>query len=182
MTPSRIDISKKYALAYIHIFKEDIDVSMLDTFKTAYAFLSEYKNMLFLLSLYETTTDDKQKIITKFIDFFKLPKSLCKLFDLLIKHKEIYLLADVLRDIYCFYKKEFNIEDLEIRSSSKLSKDDEKDLIKFFSKLSDKKYKINIEQDAELIAGIRMQSDTLLWEHSVAKKMKKLRFDLLKKV
>ena len=182
MTPSRIDVSKKYALAYIHIFKEDITISTLDKFLISYDFLSQHKNMLFLLALYETSAEDKQKIIVKFIDFFGLPQSIHKLFDLLLKQKHICLLADILRDIYCFYKKESGIEDLQIRSSSELSQDSQKKLQDFFVGLSDKKYKIKIEQDAELIAGIRMQSDAMLWEHSIAKKMKKLRFDLLKKV
>jgi ATP synthase F1 delta subunit len=182
MTPSRIDVSKKYALAYINVFKEDLDISILDKLKVAHRFLAEHKNMLFLLALYETSNEEKHEIITKFIAFFDLPKSLCKLFYLLMKNKHINLLADVLRDVYCFYKVKYGIEDLEIRSSSELSQDSQKELQDFFAGFSDKKYKINIEQDAQLIAGIRMKSDTLLWEHSIAKKMKKLRFDLLKKV
>jgi F-type H+-transporting ATPase subunit delta len=182
MTPSRTDISKKYALAFIHVFKQDLDGSILDKLKAAYEFLSKNTNMLFLLSSYDTTPEEKQKIATTFVDFFSFPQSMHKLIDLLLQKKHICLLADILRDAYCCYKKENNIEDLEIRSSSILSEDDQKILGQFFINLSDKKYRINIEQDADLIAGIRMQSDTLLWEHSVAKKMKKLRFDLLKKV
>ena len=182
MTPSRIDLSKKYALAYIHVFEKDIDSSVLDSFEKAYAFLSDHKNMLFLLSLYETTKEEKQKIVTKFINFFAFPESLHKLIDLLLHNKDLCLLADVLRDMYCFYKKEQGIEDLEISSSCPISAEKESTLHDFFAKLSDKKYRVKIKQDANLIAGIRMQSDTLLWEHSVAKKMKKLRFELLKKV
>ena len=182
MTPSRVDVSKKYALAYIHIFKKDIDCFVLDQLQIAYDFLLERKNMLFLLALYETTADDKQKIITKFLNFFKLPKSLEKLLYLLLEHKRIALLVHVLRDIYCFYKKEFAIEDLQIKSSSELSQNDKNQIEVFFMRLSDKKYRVSAKQDVTLIAGIRMQSDTLLWEHSVDKKMKKLRFELLKKV
>lgn len=41
MTPSRIDISKKYALAYIQVFDEFLDETILDKFKVAYEFLSK---------------------------------------------------------------------------------------------------------------------------------------------
>lgn len=182
MTPSRIDVSKKYALAYINVFKHDLDGSILDKLKVAYEFLSKNTNMLFLLSSYETTFEEKQKIATTFVDFFSFPRSMHKLIDLLLEKKNICLLADILRDAYCCYKKDNNIEDVTICSSAPLSEEDQETLGQFFVGLSDKKYRINIEQDADLVAGIRMQSDTLLWEHSVAKKMKKLRFDLLKKV
>lgn len=182
MTPSRQDVCKKYAVAYIHVFKEDIDSSVLDALQRAFDFLSKHKNMLFLLSLYETTTEEKKRIITKFITTFKLPDSIHRLMDLLLQNKDICILTDVLRDVYCFSKKEFGVEDLKISSSCLLSESDQETLKQFFVTLSHKTCRITVEQDAELIAGIRMQSDTLLWENSVAKNMKKLRFDLLKKV
>lgn len=182
MTPSRKGISKKYVIAFIHVFKNDLNASILDAIERAYVFLSKHKNMLFLLSLYETTADEKQKIVDQFINHFELPVSLKKLMGLMLENKDISLLESVLRDLYCFYKKEIGLEDLCISTSSDLPDGDEEVLKQFFVELSDKKYKVVIETDTDLIAGIRMQSDTLLWEYSVAKKMKKLRFDLLEKV
>jgi F0F1-type ATP synthase delta subunit len=182
MTPSRIDVAKKYAVAYIHVFKHDIDSTVLDNLQRAVYFLSNHKNMLFLLSLYETTAEEKGRIILQFITAFNLPASLQRLMNLLLQNKDICMLADVLRDVYCFAKKEFEIEDVMVSSSSPVSLDDQEVLLQFFGALAHKKCRITIKQDAELIAGIRIQSDTWLWEHSVAKNMKKLRFDLLKKV
>ena len=182
MTPSRIDISKKYAVAYIHVFGKDIDDAMLDQLLVAHDFLLKHNNMLFLLALYETTTVEKEKILTRFITHFNFPQSFHRFMSLLMDNKHISILASVLRDIYCFYKKKMGIEDLELSSSSELSADAHATLEQFFTDLSDKKYRVKKTEDPELIAGIRMQSDTLLWEHSVAKKMKKLRFELLKKV
>jgi len=182
MTPSRIDISKKYALAYIQVFDEFLDETILDKFKVAYEFLSKNTNMLFLLSSYDLAQEEKQKIATTFVHFFSFHQSMHKLINLLLEKKHICFLAEILRDAYCCYKKNKNIEDLVITSSSIISQKDQEELKQFFMNLSDKKYRVTLKQNADLIAGIRMQSDTFLWEYSVAKKMKKLRFDLLKKV
>ncbi len=58
----------------------------------------------------------------------------------------------------------------------------ESEIIKFetfFQKLSGKRVISRVQVEESLIAGVRMQSDIFLWEHSVAARLRKLHQNML---
>jgi F-type H+-transporting ATPase subunit delta len=176
---SRSDIAKKYAYAYINIFGDQHTFEDFCSMWRASQFLSEHHSLLFYLSLPMICDTDKIRFIDIFFEKFHLFDSLKQLFYLLLKNKHIFLATDTLRDIYGLYKIKNNISDLQLISSSDLSEDKIEDIKKFFTKLSGQRVVVRYSVNPALIAGIRLQTETLLWDYSIAQQLRKLKQELI---
>lgn len=172
---SQSELAKKYAHAYLNVCGEHHSFQDFSSLWRASQFLSEHHNLLFYLSLSMVQDDDKKRFIDMLFDKFHLLESLKQLFYLLLKNKHAFLAADVLRDIYSLYKIKHNIADLCITSSSDLSEAKIEEIKNFFTKLSGQHVVVRYAVNPLLIAGIRLQTDTLLWECSVAQQLRKLK-------
>lgn len=179
MSFSQSELSKKYATAYLQIHEKNYTYDDMHTMWRAAQFLSEHHNLLFYLSLSLVDKESKQRFVTIFIEKFHLKDSLKSLFTLLIKHKNIFLAAYILQDMYGLYKKRNNISNLQITAASELSSEDIKFLKDFFAKKSGSLLVVQHYVDPSLVAGVRLQTETLLWEHSIAKQLRKLKQDVL---
>ena len=176
---SQSDLSKKYAKAYLNIFEKQHDLQDFHSMWRAAQFLSEHHNLLFYLSLSMVDDESKKRFIDLFFEKFNLFDSLKKLFYLLLKNKNIFITADVLRDIYNLYKKRNNLADLQVISSVELSSSELNEIKQFFENLSNKEVVVRQHVNPSLIAGIRLQTNTLLWEHSIAKQLRELKQKLV---
>ncbi len=176
---SRSDIAKKYAQAYLNVCDQQHTYKDFCTMWRAAQFLSEHHNLLFYLSLSMIDEVDKKRFIDLLFEKFHLFPSLKELFYLLLKNKHIHLAADTLRDIYALYKTQHKIVDLQVTSSTDLTEEQIEDIKHFFTKLSGQYPKIRYHVNPLLIAGIRLQTETLLWEYSVAQQLRKLKQELI---
>ncbi len=166
------DIVRKYAHAYVNIFGDTLTHEDIIHGEQAADFLRTHRRVLFLLKVPLIPIEVKQRGLVQFIERFSLPSSLQMLTKLLLRNKHAYLLADILDYIKDIYTKEHEIHAFNVVSSSELQ-DDQKEEIKGF--LADRVrgtiiYKYAV--DKKLIAGIRLQSDTLLWERSIDKQLR----------
>jgi len=175
---SRSDLAKKYAQAYLHSFGEDHSLEDFSSMWRAAQFLSEHHSLLFYLSLSMIHEVDKKRFIDIFFEKFHLFDSLKQLFYLLLKNKHIFLAADTLRDIYGLYKIKHKISDLQVSSSSDLSEEKIEEIKKFFTKLSGQQVVVRYSVNQDLIAGVRLQTETFLWEYSIAQQLRKLKQEL----
>ena len=176
---SRSDIAKKYAQAYLNICGQQHSYEDYCTMWRAAQFLSEHHNLLFYLSLSMVDEVDKKRFIDLLFEKFHLFPSLKELFYLLLKNKHIHLAADTLRDIYALYKIQHKIVDLHVISSDDLSQEQIEVIKLFFTKLSGQYPKIRHAINPSLIAGVRLQTETLLWEYSIAQQLRKLKQELI---
>lgn len=176
---SQSELAKKYAKAYLNVFGEQHTFQDFCSMWRASQFLSEHHSLLFYLSLPMIHEVDKKRFIDLFFEKFHLFDSLKQLFYLLLKNKHIFLATDVLRDIYTLYKIKNKISDLQVTSSSDLSEEKIEEIKDFFTKLSGQHVVVRYSIDPELIAGLRLQSDTLLWEYSIAQQLRKLKQELI---
>ena len=176
---SGLDIAKKYAHAYLNVVGDEHNLSQYSSMWRAAQFLSEHHHLLFYLSLPIVSDIDKKRFIDLFFAKFHLFDSLKQLFYVLLKNKHISLAADVLRDIYALYKLKHNIHELHIISSCDLSIEKIEEIKKNFMALSGQQVVVRTSVNPALIAGIRLQTDTLLWEHSIAQQLRKLKQELI---
>jgi len=176
---SRSDIAKKYAKAYLHVFKDQHSYQDYCSMWRASQFLAEHHSLLFYLSLAMITEQDKKNFIDLFFEKFHLFVSLKQLFYLLLKNKHIYLAADILRDMYSLYKIQYNIVDLNVTSACDLTSEQIDEVKCFFMQLSGQQAMINYKTDPRLIAGIRLQTQTHLWEYSIDQQLRKIKQELI---
>lgn len=176
---SRSDIAKKYAQAYLNVCGQEHTYQDFCSMWRAAQFLSEHHSLLFYLSLSMINEIDKKRFIDLFFEKFHLFPSLKQLFYLLLKNKHINLAADTLRDIYALYKIQHNIVDLQVTSAGDLSEKQIEEIRNFFIQRSGQKPFIHHHVNPSLIAGIRLQTETYLWEYSIAQHLRKLKQELV---
>ncbi len=167
-------LSKRYATAYIHLFDEQLDLEVSERCAQAADFLRSHHQALLMLKLPTVSVSEQRSCLSALFDYFKLPHSLLKLVDLLGEHNRLILLPAVLSQITKLYRVRHHIALYHIKSSAKLDKEALEIIRNFIEKLSGKKI-ITLEKvDESLIAGIRLQSDTRLWEYSIQKQLNEL--------
>lgn len=178
MTLSQSILSKKYALAYVNVFFDSLQLSDIDKMSDFMQFLQKKHQILNLLSLSSVASEYKQQVLDRLVVQFLLPDSLRKLMQALIQFKQLALLIDILRDISCIFKQKKNIIEVDARFSHDVDDEQRQVFIDFFEKHSEKKVLANMSIDQSLIAGVRLQSSTLFWEYSVAQNIRKLQRSL----
>ena len=113
-----------------------------------------------------------------FINLFKKHhayiEGIDKLIDLLITDKRLMLMADILYEISHLYMQQHAIIDWTISSSDELSPEEKKSLEQFLVQKTAMQIVPTYIIDQTLIAGIRLQSDTFLWEYSVKSQLNAL--------
>ena len=177
---SQSPVARKYAQAYLNIFGDQHSFQDFCSLWRASQFLSEHHSLLFYLSLPMIQEVDKKRFIDLFFEKFHLFDSLKQLFYLLLKNKHIFLAIDVLQDIYSLYKIQHKISELKISSSSDLSEEKIEEIKKFFIHVSGLDHVVvHCSINQSLIAGIRLQSETYLWEYSIARQLNKIKQELI---
>ncbi len=93
----------------------------------------------------------------------------------LIEHKRIWLAAAVFRRLFALYKERTGLHQFVVRSSHELTDELRIEVERFLARAAGQGSIYTYTVDNRLIAGIRMQSDTLLWENSVRKQLNTVR-------
>lgn len=170
-----LTLSNKYAKAYLNVFEKDINDQVYWNLKSACEFLETNSSIKILFSLPKSVLTVKNELIDEFVENFNLPKSLKNLILLLVKDNRAILLKDVLNSIADEYQERINGMVFNISSSHKLTSSTLDVLKNFLENKTNKKIMYTYNIDKELIAGIRMQSNTLMWEHSVRRQLENIK-------
>lgn len=170
----RLTLAKKYATAYLNLFDEQFDLNSIGRVHEAISFF-DHPEVQSALKLPTIASDCERDNLQRVLERFQLPVSLMRLVDLLLVHKRIVLFPDILVELSKLYKERHGIATYQIISSQKLDEKDLASINAFLSKLSGK-HIISTEKIHEsLIAGIRLQSETTLWEYSIRKQLNELK-------
>lgn len=179
MRISQVPMAKKYATAYLNIYEPTLTQDDMRALSAAFSFLKSHRNFMLLVCTLSADKGAMVRVFEKLVTYFSLPSSIQTLMQLLLKHKRICFLTAVLQDICCLYKMRHNIIEVEIQTADDLDPDAVKEFERFFEHLSGKKVESEIRVDRSLIAGVRLQSDFLLWDYSVASRLRALRHKLV---
>lgn len=159
--------SKKYAKAFFNVYKDQITFDQIQSFKLVLLFCRNHNDFLSIIGQLVGRQEGFENLLDEMHSHFELPESVKKLIQVLIKHKKISLFAQILQDIYCLYMLENNLLEVTIRAAANLTEEGQQKLERFFKKLSKKTIIPNFKIDESLIAGVRMESELFLWEHSI---------------
>ena len=179
MRISQIPIAKKYAIAYLNVNENSLTEKDMKSIFIAYCFFKKNSDLMNLIYGISFEKEKIANVIDKLCKHFFLPKTFQILIKLLIKHKRIYYLKDVLQDICALYKLRKNILELEIKTANVIDVNEVKELENFFAKQSNFNIESKVIVDSSLIAGVRLQSDFFIWEYSIASKLKALKHNLV---
>jgi F0F1-type ATP synthase delta subunit len=159
--------STAYAKAYLNVFGDGLPRDSVVAIEQAGLFLQEHRRALFLLKVPVMDEAVKRKGIKELSNRFGLPSSIEQLFELLLNRRCASLLADVFLAIVREYNKRNHHEKVVVSSSQALSDEQRKKIIAFADKRFPGSKEYEFKLDASLIAGIKIMSNTMVWESSI---------------
>ncbi len=167
-----MNLSYKYAEAFLNVYNDRLKFEDIEHINKAIQFLQEHPRALFLLQVPVIKQQLREKGLASLCKRFEFIAPIQELVMLLLNHKRIYLLPSVLKAIVDCYQKRHTIEKIVIKSSIPLPQKYRQTVEQFIDRhiAGTKQYRYEI--DPTLIAGIRIQSDTVLWEYSMNKRLR----------
>ena len=168
-------VSRKYACAFLNIFHQSLSRQDVPKIKKLLDSLSEKKGINLFFKLGLISSQVKIDAIKQELKKYKLGYPWGNLVTALVKHKRVFLFPMVLFYIERFYLDFVGLVEWRVSSSYLLDSEQKKTLEKFLAEKTKKEVECEYIVDSDLVAGIRMQSNNLLWEHSVRKKLRNLK-------
>lgn len=172
-------LAQKYAHAFLNVHGKAISFDDIHTMIRMVQFLREHKKIAFFLKL--SAIDDAIKLerLTQLSESFSLPQAVISLIQLLLHHRRASILAHVLHHIVALFKQRANMKDVTIASAHELTKEQKVACEQFLARITGHDNIYTYMVDKELIAGVRVQSDTFLWEKSIAQQLRYLELALV---
>lgn len=169
-----MNIADKYAVAYLNTIGSALSVADVKNIQEAATFLHNHRRALFLLQVPLISEAIKQDGLFDLCKRFSLSKTIERLMETLLKAKRAHLIAKIFDAIVVHYNQAHAIYSFKITSSAELHSLYKKQIEEFIDRKvpGTKEYRYAI--DSSLIAGVRVESDTLLWEYSIDKQLRDL--------
>ena len=180
MNAPQYTVARKYAQAFLNVFADTISQDDFEHIEAAALFFKKQPSLLFFLKWPALGVAVKVEALNKVLQKFGLPDSFNKLVDLLAQDKRTFLIAEVLSQISKQYKKSHKLGVFNISSAHQLNEQELTTIKEFLAKLTGLDIIYNYTIDKKLIAGIRLQSDTYLWEYSIANQLNQLKLSLIR--
>jgi F0F1-type ATP synthase delta subunit len=105
---------------------------------------------------------------------FSDKKPFTALIRVLLDENRGYLITAALRELVVLYQAAHNIMPCAITSSHPLSQEELDNVQQFLARQTGSDIIYTYSRDTSLIAGLRVQSKTILWEHSIRKQLREL--------
>lgn len=169
-----ITLAKRYAAAYLNLFDASLDLPICGRLEDIADFFKIHPTAMLVLKLSTVSSKDKYDSIKAVIDAFDVPDRLLRIVQLLLTQNRLVLFPKILNQISSLYKERHNITNYTVISSDALNDQAVKGIIDFLKRITGKHILHTSKVDKELIAGIRLQSDTNLWEYSINKQLREL--------
>lgn len=161
-------LARKYAKAYFRMNQRTISDEHIMQLKNLLEFCSLHKSLLSYLTIPSLSDQTKQHVIQTLCDTYAQSSSLNNLFNLLIAHKRVELIIPVITSIIRLYNTKNNILTVSIQTSHTLDEQELASIIKFVQTKTGAHTVIpSVALNPNLICGIRVSTETWLWEHSV---------------
>ena len=171
-------LANKYAIAFLNVFMSELTPQSVTDINNAVNFLLENHRLLFLLQLPMISSKTKKQGIEILCQKLSLPTCITQLCNILIDARRLFLMSDIFPKIYTRYFKRVRILNFTFSSYPVIEPGSCEQLKEFLADKTGYDIMYTYKEDKKLIAGIRLQSDTYLWEHSLAQQLKRLQLPL----
>lgn len=165
-------VARKYAQACLHVCAAHFEKDDLHNLVEMSDFLRENHRLVFFLGLPIISQERKKFFLYELAQRFQLNHLIDRLIHLLLHDKRLFLLADVLRLMSQLYREDRGILEFSISSYPRISANDLNELKQFLARSTGCAIIYTDHEDKNLIAGIRMESTTYLWEYSIAQQLR----------
>ena len=165
-------LARRYAQAFFNINQRDMHDEHLPFIKKTATFLHSHSTWLTFFDFPNVNFDQQKQMIKSLLKHFELPVMLEPLGSLLCVHKRMILLPDVFEQLIGLFLTYNGLVEFTIASMPQLADEQLRVLVDFLQRKSEKRVRYTCIVDHRLIAGIRAHSSSLLWEYSIAKKLR----------
>ncbi len=174
MKKAREVLARKYAQAFLNCFIDEIDQTYFAALCDLERYFRSNKKVLYFLSLSNIDQATKETLMHTLFEQFGIAHSGDRLVHTLLISKRGQLLHAVLKHIIVLYKRRKQIMSFLITTSHQLNAQQIAQIQRFLARVTGCDILYEYTVDKGLIAGIRLQSDVLLWEYSIDKQLKSM--------
>jgi len=170
-----LELARRYAKAFNNVFSVNLSLTDVENIAQAADYLALRRRTRFFLRLPVIDVSIKKQVLDLVCKRFSLPLSVEKIIDLLLIHKRSYLLHYVFFYLVELYYAHHAIEIFTITSSHQLSQASSEVIKNFLARRTGSTVIYTNKIDQKLIAGIRLESKSFLWEYSIRKHLRRVR-------
>jgi len=172
-------VAKKYATAFLNLFIDEFSCEDIHRVCQAGKTFKRNHTLLFFLGCPMIAADVKKQALDEMLEIYSLGRpSFEKLVTLLIQDNRTYIVGHVLSEICSIYAKRKKLAYVSITSAHELTQQDLAIVERFLANLTEVSIIYDYKIDKSLIAGIRVQSDTFLWQYSVSNRLEQIELSL----
>ena len=172
MSISSFKLARRYAQAFLNVFAPHPLPELLEKSEQFLNFLQNNKLIFTRLSSLITDETVQEKSFCMMVKSFNLGDAGKKLIMVLLQHKKIKLLPQILTLMILEGRNRRHEFLCEVATSHDLSQTAKESLSAALQAQLGGTIIPTYRHDASLISGIRITGKTFLWEHSIAKKLK----------
>lgn len=166
-------LARKYAQAFLNLYPDAVK-KMYKQLPAVAQLLSTSPQFSFISKLPIAFVPLKKDMLKKILEPFQIPTVFDRLIDILAAQQRLALLPLIMQSLAQLYRKKINTSVVIARSSQQLDDQELSVIQKFLESQTQQHIVISPVLDKELIAGLRLQSDTFLWEYSVAQQLNRI--------
>ena len=175
-----VRVSRKYAQAFLNVFDARLAPEVFGHIQSFKAVLADHKDALFFLSLPHISDERKLDVIRSVVSLPLAQEMLVSLVRLLIAHKRSEYIVSILGLVCQLYREQHKIMVFTISSAHELEQAQLTALQAFLADKTSHAIEYNVKINKKLIAGIRMQSSTYLWEYSIRKQLATINYLMIR--
>lgn len=165
-------LARKYAHAFLSVFGNKCTFEMSKDLDLLSKDIEMHREIILLAQLSCVPDARKNDMIMLFASRRNLDEFLKPLIMLVVKQGRVALFGEIVAAIRVLYEEQQGIVHCSIQSAHVLSEQMLTSIENDLARHLGKKIEYTASIDASLIAGIRIVSDSFLWERSIAQKLK----------
>lgn len=167
-------IARKYAQAFLNTSDDTLSLEKVLRIVELGNFLRAHSRMLSLLQIPVISNEIKKNALVSLAQRFDVADVINPLLDVLLIARRGNLLADVCHMIGKYYQQRNAIYEITVSSAIPVSTDQKAVIEQFLASQVKGTIIYTYKEDPKLIAGIRIQGDTILWEYSINQQLQDL--------
>jgi F-type H+-transporting ATPase subunit delta len=173
-------LARKYATAFLNVNKDECTPEYIDTLITFSSFISKNRLLQATLNLPSLPIEKKIEIVDSVAKKLYLSQGIKDLIFLLLKGNRVDLLVATIKQILSLYREKEKKYYFMVTTSHELHEAEKEQVISFIKKNVKNHITASFVVDKSLISGIKIEGNTLLWERSIARQLRKIEQRLLR--